>query len=30
LVNGHVEKTDANFVGSLNFDAIGETNILIG
>jgi hypothetical protein len=30
LVNGHVEKADANFVGGLTFDLIGDTNIFIG
>ena len=30
IVNGHVEKTDANFVGGLTFDQIGESNIFIG
>ena len=30
LVNGHIEKADANFVGSLNFDKIGETGIFLG
>ena len=30
LVNGHIEKADANFVGSLNFDKIGNTNISLG
>lgn len=30
LVNGHIEKADANFVGSLNFDKIGDTGIFLG
>ena len=30
IVNGHVEKADANFVGGLTFDLIGTTNIFIG
>ena len=30
VVNGHVEKTDANFVGGLTFDKIGDSNIFIG
>lgn len=30
IVNGHVEMSDANFVGGLTFDKIGETNIFIG
>lgn len=30
LVNGHIEKADANFVGSLKFDKIGNTNISLG
>ena len=30
IVNGHIEKTDANFVGGLTFDKIGETGIFIG
>lgn len=30
IVNGHVEKADANFVGGLNFDEIGPTNIILG
>jgi hypothetical protein len=30
IVNGHVEKHDANFVGGLSFDQIGHTNIYIG
>jgi protein-tyrosine phosphatase len=30
LVNGHIEKADANFVGSLNFDKIGETKLYLG
>mmetsp|Transcript_17659 Transcript_17659/g.29840 ORF Transcript_17659/g.29840 Transcript_17659/m.29840 type:complete len:229 (+) Transcript_17659:558-1244(+) len=30
IVNGHVEKADANFVGGLSFDKIGETGIFIG
>jgi hypothetical protein len=30
LVNGHIEKVDANFVGGLTFDKIGDTNIFIG
>lgn len=30
LVNGHIEKSDANFVGDLNFQKIGEERIFIG
>lgn len=30
LVNGHIEKSDANFVSDLNFQRIGEEHILIG
>ena len=30
LVNGHIEKSDANFVGNLSFQSIGEENIFIG
>jgi len=30
LVNGHIEKSDANFVDSLSFDKIGEERIFIG
>ena len=30
VVNGHVEKADANFVGGLTFEEIGDTNIFIG
>ena len=30
IVNGHVEKADANFVGGLSFDKIGTTGIFIG
>jgi hypothetical protein len=30
LVNGFIDKADANFVGSLSFDKIGETGIFIG
>lgn len=30
IINGHVEKADANFVGGLSFDKIGETGVLIG
>lgn len=30
LVNGHIEKSDANFVGDLSFQSIGEENIFIG
>lgn len=30
LVNGHVEKVDANFVGGLTFDKINDTGIHIG
>ena len=30
IVNGHVEMSDANFVGGLTFDEIGKTNIFIG
>ena len=30
IVNGHVEKHDANFVGGLSFDKIAETGIYIG
>jgi len=29
-VNGHIEMTDANFVGGLSFDQIGDTGIFIG
>jgi hypothetical protein len=29
-VNGYVEKADANFVGGLSYDAIGNTSITIG
>jgi hypothetical protein len=30
VVNGHVEKADANFVGGLTFDKIGDLGIHIG
>jgi hypothetical protein len=30
IVNGHIEKADANFVGGLTFDKIGETGIFLG
>ena len=30
VVNGHVEKADANFVGGLTFEEIGDTKIFIG
>ena len=30
IVNGHIEMTDANFVGGLSFDQIGDTGIFIG
>ncbi len=30
IVNGHVEMSDANFVGGLTFNEIGGTNIYIG
>ena len=30
LVNGHIEKIDANFVCGMTFDKIGDTNIFIG
>jgi hypothetical protein len=30
IVNGHIEKGDANFVGGLSFDKIGATGIFIG
>ena len=30
IVNGHLNKVDANFVGGLTFDKIGETSIFIG
>jgi protein-tyrosine phosphatase len=30
VVNGHVEKADANFVGGLTFEEIGDTKIWIG
>ncbi len=30
LVNGHIEKIDANFVGTMKFDKIGDTPISIG
>lgn len=30
IVNGHVEKADANFVGGLTFEEIGNTKIFIG
>lgn len=29
-MNGHIEKSDANFVGDLNFHKIGEEKIFIG
>ena len=30
LVNGHIEKSDANFVGNLSFQRIGDEHIFIG
>ena len=30
IVNGHIEKTDANFLGELFFSKIGDTGICIG
>lgn len=30
IVNGHIEKQDANFVGGLYFNEIGDENIFIG
>ena len=30
IVNGFINKTDANFVGGLSFDKINDTNIFIG
>lgn len=30
ILNGIVDKTDANFMGGLFFDKIGDTNIVIG
>jgi hypothetical protein len=30
LVNGHIDKADANFVAGMEFNEIGETNIIIG
>lgn len=30
LVNGHIEKADANFVGGMTFDKIGDTGIFLG
>lgn len=30
LVNGHIEKTDANFVCGCTFDKIGEEHLFIG
>ena len=30
LVNGHIEKSDANFVGDLTFQKIGDEPIFIG
>jgi hypothetical protein len=30
IVNGHIEKVDANFVGGLEFEKIGNSNIFIG
>jgi hypothetical protein len=30
IVNGHIEKADANFVGGLSFDQINDLNIFIG
>ncbi len=30
IVNGFINKADANFVGGLSFDKINETNIFIG
>lgn len=30
VVNGHIEKVDANFVGGLTFDKIDDTSIFLG
>jgi hypothetical protein len=30
VVNGEIYKADANFVGNLTFDKIGDSNIFIG
>lgn len=30
IVNGHIEKADANFVGNMRFDQIGKTKIWLG
>ena len=30
IVNGKIEKADANFVGSLSFNKIGDTGVFIG
>lgn len=30
IVNGHIEKADANFVGNMTFDKIGDTGIYLG
>jgi len=30
LVNGHIFKLDANFVGTMSFDKIGDTGVYIG
>ena len=30
IVNGHIEKADANFVGNMTFDKIGDTHIYLG
>jgi hypothetical protein len=30
IVNGHIDKADANFVGGLSFNKIGDTGIFIG
>ena len=30
IVNGRIEKADANFVGHMTFDKIGDTSIFLG
>lgn len=30
IVNGRIDKADANFVGNLMFDKIGKTDIFLG
>jgi len=30
VVNGHIEKVDANFVSGMTFDKIGDTGLFIG